>query len=570
MNKNKKTNPSNLTPSKEESAALKTALYDFCSRGRPSSILDFPDVERILPSLPATDIYYTIQEIGLNDATDIIALASPSQIQSFLDLDIWTRDRVDLQKGFSWLNALESLTLGPFHRAVKEFDPELVAAMLARSCRIVDLTLEEEPDEPIEGPWRSPDSFYALYPLKEESVEFYRGAARFMDKLYSVNLALGAKTLMTARWEPIAELEESAYRWRSGRLQDFGFADYYESLQVYAPVDLQKLNINEGLPDPKPMSEEKAPSLALEEIQTEQKTDFMGLCLKTMEDPVEIERLGHAMAGTANRLMAADLVESPDLAEAKKYFRTARRYISLGLEYVCRSNPELGAKALGNLTLQKLFRAGYTLTFNLRRLVEELRKNGRLSLAPRSTTLLDHPWDELAAALTQRRPELIRDFDTPPAEGRRPISTTADVRHAASLVEDLAMQWPLLFETLGMNPGVLAGELPASTVPSEPARITLGDLFRTSFLNHLLGRKMTLDPLSTQDLEQARKLIAKHAKTGSTLLEAALQGVKATAKNRPLPQRPDRIVESWVSPMMESKQKPVRVETLTGLVLTKR
>ncbi len=40
---------------------------------------------------------------------------------------------------------------------------------------------------------------------------------------------------MSARSEPAAELEETSYRWRAGRMADLGYIDYYEALAVFRP-----------------------------------------------------------------------------------------------------------------------------------------------------------------------------------------------------------------------------------------------------------------------------------------------------------------------------------------------
>lgn len=577
-NSNKNINKNiKAVPSDEDVTALKNLLYKAGSRGYASAVMDFPNVENTLPLLPATDVYFAIQEIGFKDAIDIVAISSPEQVQAFFDLDIWIGDRIDLRRGLSWLAVLCQLSTGPFHRIVKELDPELVGAFIAQSSRIVDISLEDEPDEFIEGPWRSPDSFYAVFPLDEERIEEYRVTSSFLEKLYSVNLTLGKRALMVARWEPLAELEETSYRWASGRLQDLGFADYYEALRLYAPVDLSKLSLEEGQPDPPPVENEDAPSIAVQKIMAQETpaTDFFGACLDPIKDPKEMERLSHGMARVANRLLAADLVESPDLAKVQQYARMTRRYISLGLEYVCRGDPELGAKAFGNLTMMRLFRVGYTLTYNLSKLVNTLRQEGRLSLAPHGTTLLDCPWDELVVALSQRKPELSRRFDTPPSEGTRPFENSGDIRHAASLVEDLAMQWPLLFDIMGTSPSLLTQEGLAEASPSEPASVTLGDIFRTAFINYLCGMSLNPAPISEDSLEQALDNLRNLDSTdgeSSKLISIATEAVTETAKanRRPLPPRLHRIIEHWIEPLRNKKDEPITLEALAELILTKR
>src|SRR5579883_1773386 len=73
---------------------------------RAARLLERPDAERYLPTLPVQDVYYAIQEVGLADAAELVALASPEQLRGFLDLDAWERDRFEVDKARPWLEHL--------------------------------------------------------------------------------------------------------------------------------------------------------------------------------------------------------------------------------------------------------------------------------------------------------------------------------------------------------------------------------------------------------------------------------------------------------------------------------
>src|SRR5262245_41668786 len=78
---------------------------------RAEAILAEPDAERLVPRLPVQELYYAIKEVGLADAHDLVALASPDQLQGFLDLDVWQKDALDDQKMEPWIELL--LEAGP-------------------------------------------------------------------------------------------------------------------------------------------------------------------------------------------------------------------------------------------------------------------------------------------------------------------------------------------------------------------------------------------------------------------------------------------------------------------------
>ena len=60
---------------------------------------------------------------------------------------------------------------------------------------------------------------------------------RFFDDLYRGDLDFARVVITAARWDGGTEAEEQAYRFRSGRMADLGYIDYYEALKVYMLVD---------------------------------------------------------------------------------------------------------------------------------------------------------------------------------------------------------------------------------------------------------------------------------------------------------------------------------------------
>ena len=59
---------------------------------RAEALLEEPDAAQLIPQIPVQNLYYAIKEVGLADAYDVVALATPEQVRGFLDLDVWDRD----------------------------------------------------------------------------------------------------------------------------------------------------------------------------------------------------------------------------------------------------------------------------------------------------------------------------------------------------------------------------------------------------------------------------------------------------------------------------------------------
>src|SRR5438552_597234 len=66
---------------------------------------------------------------------------------------------------------------------------------------------------------------------------------RLVDALYRYDTDLARRLLAAASSELDTELGETASRWQRGRMEDLGFADYSEALEVYRELDLGSVRI---------------------------------------------------------------------------------------------------------------------------------------------------------------------------------------------------------------------------------------------------------------------------------------------------------------------------------------
>jgi len=58
---------------------------------RQSLLLSSPYASQLVPMFPEQEIYITIKEIGLADATGLLALMGPEQLMYFSDLEAWDK-----------------------------------------------------------------------------------------------------------------------------------------------------------------------------------------------------------------------------------------------------------------------------------------------------------------------------------------------------------------------------------------------------------------------------------------------------------------------------------------------
>src|SRR5437870_3459153 len=117
-------------------------------RPRALALLDEPGIERRVPQLPIQELFYAIKEVGLNDALELLHLASPEQIRGFLDLDAWQKDQFLAERAADWFDALMDAGPAKLAQAVHGLDGEVVALFLQQNARIYELADDETPEHP--------------------------------------------------------------------------------------------------------------------------------------------------------------------------------------------------------------------------------------------------------------------------------------------------------------------------------------------------------------------------------------------------------------------------------------
>jgi len=449
---------------------------------RIDALLSSEDAEAAIAELSPGEIFELVHEVGFEDAADLIHLATPAQIQGCLDLDGWTKDEIDVAPLAPWLSALLDAGFEKFGQVWAELDAELRALIVQRQVKVYDVTLGEEPAEDNDGPIiATVDRFFMLELLGDDASQ--RLVMRMIEDLYRADADLARHTIMSARSEPAAELEENSYRWRSGRLADLGYVDFYDALDLFRPLEPGQVQIGEGSQDHIIGEDTRLPAVVAEQVIGR---SFLARALAAIADPAEAERLEAGLMVLVNKVLAAGRARPGQAEVVRRGALYATATLSLGLESVARGDVERATQALGSIALERLFRVGYTVTQKLARLAQ--------ALAQRSVTA-GSPVKELVAALCSPRPLFACAADQPPVPGVRPFESAADLRRAGELLTALTVRIALV-EGLGVDV-VAAGQAP------EP-RTSLDDHVRTALARAVVGGELRGEALSQLELTALR------------------------------------------------------------------
>ena len=83
-----------------------TELLRLSGKKALDKILDSPMPARLVQSLAEEDLFWLVQDIGPEDALPILSLASNEQWQYLLDLEVWDKDRLEIDSVNQWLGLL--------------------------------------------------------------------------------------------------------------------------------------------------------------------------------------------------------------------------------------------------------------------------------------------------------------------------------------------------------------------------------------------------------------------------------------------------------------------------------
>jgi hypothetical protein len=498
---------------------------------RIDALLSSDDAEGAVAALAPNEIFELVHEVGFEDGQALIEYATPTQIQGCIDLDGWNKDQLEVASLKPWLTAIIEVGFEKVGQVWGALDAELRTLILQRQVIVYDTTLNEGPEEDNDEPiMPTPDRFFLLELKGDDDMQ--RLTQRLVEDLYRADPDLARHTIMAARSEPPAELEETAYRWRSGRLADLGYVDFYEALDLFRPLPADQVSIGEGSQD-RPLDDgnRHLPVVVVEEVIGR---SFLARAMASIEDDVEANRIEQALMVLVNKVLAAGRAKPGQTEVVRRGALYATATLSLGLDVVARGDLERAQQALRTIALGRLFRVGYTVTHKLAKLAT--------ALAPRSLTS-GSPAKDLVAGLCSPRPLFARAADEPPTPGLRPFESQFDLRRAGEILTGLTIRIALV-ESLGVDV-VAMGQLP------EP-RPELDDHIRTALARVLATGKPELggDALSQAELVQLRKTAFDSAgkltdlarRAAHAAINARLGAAQLAASGVVL----SRLVDSWL------------------------
>lgn len=460
------------------------------------ALLSDPDVEARVAELDPIHLHEMLHEVGLFDAIDIALLATPEQFQIFTDLDAWNRDRFDIERSEPWMDILLKLDDKRFEAVFDSLDPEILPLYLM-SHLIVWLFDPQDnppvvPDEENRPLIESPCHTYLIqYPADEDLATKLR---ELVTKIYEVlGTRNGALLLESTRWELQSDLEETAYRFRNARLEDYGFRSREDAMWILSPLEPLELRAQvANLADKEELvvgQPGRLPKRWMEALAKADDRFFITRCLDGLDE--SRWRAAEAqLVALGNTAACAVDVEAGDRVAVSKVFSDAVGTTSIGLEYCCNSSVTDGIEALKKIPLSSFHRAGRGILLKLRKQALDFVARGQLSVLEGATSLLSRVESETLEALAS--PRGVRVAATGEAPRRY-----SEVDEAIQTLLGIAAKELLFFQILGLDIDAIKAVALSDHLAVGPGGVTFGNILSTLVLRASRQEASTPPPIAT-------------------------------------------------------------------------
>jgi hypothetical protein len=463
-------------------------------------LLEHPRPAEIVGLIPAENLYLMLQEIGSQDALELLEMASEEQVQTFLDIDCWNRDRLDLVKARTWFVLLNEMDDEPFLRDLEALDLAFLVAFFGAHLTVH--ILDDRNDEwDIDGVTLvTPDNRHLLeYTCGLEISRLVNG---LLVRLAQLDVDFFLNLLEAIHWETGTETEEAAYEERLTRLESRGFPDYYQALEILVTVDLDRFQPGRKTAALAKSEEPGAPISASQYLTKYEHPDT--LLRRALALPFDgREDVAVEIMGLANMATVAARTQFIELDQVRRLVARTDGYISIGLEHLVGDDPPAAAALLAERKIIDIHKVGRSLVLR-----EANRARG---LAPRLAVdqsrpqdlLLDGPEGDALAGLLAAEP--VRRVD-----GADQLWTTqAEVVGVRGLVDTIERLVDLMEKRFGFAPAALRGLILTGCNLADHAELSYRVLFNTFLSRDLLGGEPSAEPLAVDDLAKLAKLVRR-------------------------------------------------------------
>jgi hypothetical protein len=457
------------------------------------AIIDSPDGLAIVHSMADQDFYLLVNEIGPDDALELLSLASNRQWEYILDMEAWDREEIVGLPVIKWFNLL-----------MQADEERFVSWMTTEKTDFLELFLSYHIESGLRAHDQDSseigDDFFTF-----DDVHYFRFIRRdvpgsvtgkqdttlrdevLLQLLRKVadkdHRTFQALLYYTASVLP-AEAEEEAYRLRNVRMAEMGLLPFDEAIGIYQPVrsgkPLPKKKagnqvVDTGVPVPVTPSGLLAPETVFSRA------------LFLIDSSEALLGLQGEFAALCNRLAVADQLPVKGKRDLAYIVRKACGYLHIGLSEITGQALPDGAGAASILTtrfLSDIFRIGYSRVMTVKSRADKWYRNSWSRRKNLPVSFWGEARQGMLGGLLVKRPlfcdirkdGLFREFESP---------------------EDVATAETTLEQIMALDTLLSLAKLDLAAVSHEV--LTVENLLLTLWARHHLGLPEIVDFIAIRE-----------------------------------------------------------------------
>ncbi|MEH0020477.1 MAG: DUF6178 family protein [Desulfobacter sp.] len=423
-------------------------------------ILEAPSPATLVQSFPDQDLYYLMHRIGVHDFAPVLAMASSTQWEYILDVEVWDDDRLDtgmMAQAFAQLFKADPQRLLRWSISEK---PDFLEFFLFHNMQVHIREHDEPPPSDFEDYTTLDDKFYFRFPDKspdpspdgENGEEILpqtppREHAPFEDtpelienmlkSLAEMDLSVFHGLLLETLALMPSESEEEQFRLRNLRLAEKGFLPPHEAVGIYQPSRFSDLRKRPGNGSTTPVYDPETPLPPQFFAGFITGDSLFVNALAQVDDQERHLELQNELAALINKIISADKIKIRNRESVENTMEKANAFLSLGLEVLLDGEIHTGkaAQLLRTYFLEDIFRTGSGAGIQLKIRAGQWYRNSFLEKNNLPLSFLGEAYLGVVGGLLIQRPMFFSNYAD--KELYRHFSALQDIRSTERLLEEI-------------------------------------------------------------------------------------------------------------------------------------
>ncbi len=409
-----------------------------------------------------------------------------------------------------------------------ELDIEMVTLLMRRYLKVYRL---DEAQAALDVPSNRVvqfDEHYAVEFIRYDNILPF--LQEILEEMFERDYDYFSSLLDEVYWGVDAELEEQAYQYRSARLNDRGFPDFFEAQSVFGYLNPQPFDRDPPrsyLPPNREDALEEEAQLNMAVMAPGSDSSLFNAALTAGFAAQGKRQIRTEMALVANQVLVARAIDFGDPDAVRDAIELTHHYLNLGLEHLAGGDLKTAIDYLRETHLKLLLRLGVSLTIDLRKRAEALV--GALGFSAgkiRSISYLDSPYREALEGFLLTAPRFYAGLDRSPAVVLRDFKEMRDLHVAYGALTQLEAMAPLFAAALEID--ITSAAFRVQVAGRE---IRLSQILLTGLVNLALGARLAPMPIAASRLNEVRRLLLT-ADTPARLTEDFRALVSGTLSKR--------------------------------------